>query len=145
MIFRQWDEILTGEKTQTRRIVKPEHFLNRWHLEGETDTRINEVLIGSRSLWVVGKTYAVVPKRGARAVARIRITGIRQERLQEISKDDAIAEGIWRSSTGWKFTDSEKTWMNPVYAFASYGRASTKHPAHDGRITRSCGYSRSSV
>lgn len=46
-----------------------------------------------KAKWVIGNTYAVQPGRGQKAVGRIRITGIRQERVQDITYPDAIAEG----------------------------------------------------
>lgn len=45
----------------------------------------------------LGRTYAVQPGRGKKAVGRIRITKIRRERLQEISDEDCKAEGISRN------------------------------------------------
>lgn len=102
--------IIEGRKTQTRRVCK-----------------LNEVLIGFkpgthyahcvaianlvtppgadipltklRLKWQRGRTYAVQPGRGKPAVARIRITDIRQERLQDISEDDARAEGYQPAPT----------------------------------------------
>ena len=47
-----------------------------------------------RALYIVGRTYAVQPGRGKPAIGRIRITAIRQERLQEIDPRDAAAEGV---------------------------------------------------
>ena len=131
MIFKQIDEILSGQKTQTRRVVKPG--------EGMYEASLALTAAGNVK-WAVGKTYAVVPKRGLPGVwwrpvdggvellhehpewpafreglntsratwrlalenlkalgfrpLRIRITAIRQERLQDITEADAKAEGV---------------------------------------------------
>ena len=55
MIFKQVDEILSGQKTQTRRVVKPG--------EGMYEASLALTAAGNVK-WAVGKTYAVVPKRG---------------------------------------------------------------------------------
>ena len=66
MIFRQYMEIISGKKTQTRRVVKPGEFaFDHDHHNG----RIQCVTTNTgRVKWEVGKTYAVVPKRGAHTV-----------------------------------------------------------------------------
>lgn len=122
MIFKQIDEILRGEKTQTRRNVKPNEYgaipLNNpstYSLPANVQT----VYSGTRRKWQVGRDYAVQPKRGAFGIefypaprvaqwremtpdralddryrpVRIRITEIRMENLQDISRLDALAEG----------------------------------------------------
>jgi len=94
MIFRQYEQVLKGTKTQTRRLVKPGELFkiddppyNPWPFSPT-------VLKDWRLKWRVGKTYAVQPGRGKKAVGRIRITEIRRERLQDISTQDIFAEGI---------------------------------------------------
>lgn len=88
MIFQHTiDKVLSGEKTQTRRIVKPTHGITG-HAEG---TIITYKSIG---LWSFGNTYAVQPGRGKPAVARIRVTGLRREDVRSISHTDALAEGF---------------------------------------------------
>lgn len=72
MIFQHtWNLILSGRKTQTRRVMK-----------------------GDQPPWVVGKSYAVQPGRTKKAVGRIVVTRIWQEALGDISAADAWAEGF---------------------------------------------------
>lgn len=89
VIFRQIDEIRAGHKTQTRRIRKPGHG-SSGRAEG------TELTITEAAGYSVGKSYAIVPKRGHKAISdgRIRITRIRCERVQDISETDARAEGV---------------------------------------------------
>ena len=102
MIFKQWQQVLDGTKTQTRRPAKWEEDKEyTWVAPTPTGSRITEVVginnAGDHKLkWAVGKTYAVQPGRGKKSVGRIRITKIRRERLGEINHRDTIAEGIER-------------------------------------------------
>lgn len=87
------EKILRGEKTQTRHTAKPQHFVNQWHLKGKDDDTINQICVGSRDVYCVGKDYAVQPGLGKHSVARIRITDIRLEDVRNIRHEDAEAEG----------------------------------------------------
>ena len=89
MIFQYTlDALLSGRKTQTRRVVKPNESAVQ-----AADGTITAVKVSGRTKWQVGKTYAVQPARTAASVARIRLTEIHQEAATDISEADAIAEG----------------------------------------------------
>jgi hypothetical protein len=102
MIFQHtWEKVVSGEKTQTRRLVKPVHYQYRDFEVGR------DVILGVRRadgsgwvansdpfVWMVGNTYAVQPGRNKKSIARIRITGIRREDVRKISEEDVRAEGF---------------------------------------------------
>lgn len=117
MIFKQVYEVLSGRKTQTRRLEKSGDFMTPSGniVYGES---INTTLIPR---FVVGKEYPAQPGRGKKAAGRIRITEIRNERLQAISEADAIAEGVENIETYRNLWDSiydgqpQKQWdANPM-------------------------------
>lgn len=91
MIFKPElaQKVLKGEKTQTRRLVRPGEVLVYFD-----DKKI--VLSGepTRTKWVVGQTYAIQPGRTKAAIGRFKLLDIRRERVQDISEGDAIAEGV---------------------------------------------------
>lgn len=115
MIFQHtWEKVLSGEKVQTRRLVKlgdgfttPLSMVligkdagrvittppNR-HLPSPDFNNIYSVCNGKRTVYQVGKDYAVQPGRTKPAIARIRITGIRREDVREIDLEDVVAEGF---------------------------------------------------
>lgn len=64
--------ILSGRKTQTRRLVR-----------GDEPCR-----------YVAGKDYAVCPGRGKHAIGRIAVHNVALERVIEISETDAYCEGF---------------------------------------------------
>jgi len=104
MIFKQWQQVLDGTKTQTRRVVKYSEWAENSHgyevphpIFG-LDQIDTVYTAGGRGKWQVGRTYAVQPGRGKKAVGRIRMMKIRRERLQEITQEDALAEGIGHRS-----------------------------------------------
>lgn len=83
--------ILDGTKTQTRRLVKPGEACRDGMSVAKTWTHDVLGITGHRCWvpyypkWQVGRTYAIQPGRGKKAVGRIRITKIRREELWEIS------------------------------------------------------------
>lgn len=131
MIFKQYEQVLNGTKTQTRRIVKPNELASgsrgggqRWihavwiDTKGVHDRRFEQhgfiraslVVLEAlyRLKWAVArgyfadKTYAIQqPGHGRKAVGRIRITKIRREWVQDISPQDCLAEGIQSIPNQW--------------------------------------------
>jgi hypothetical protein len=105
MIFQHtFDLVLNCQKTQTRRVIKPNEYAVRTR-----HNRIRAIMHNDRPKWVVGQTYAVQPKRGQKQVAQIKITALNSQRVRNISTEDAIAEGfenrqsffnIWRTMYG---------------------------------------------
>jgi len=91
--------ILAGKKVETRRLVKPGDNL-LWMKIAEHPHRGNpahvHIVLGSdgRIRWTEGKTYAVQPGRGKKAIGYIRVEEIRQERLQQITLRGARREGM---------------------------------------------------
>lgn len=102
MIFQHtWQAVLEGRKSQTRRLVKSGEWLSETVIPEDCYTHKTVVSISGRVKWTVcndfgqypNGIYAVQPGRGKKQVGRIRITGIRQERVQDITGPDAYAEG----------------------------------------------------
>lgn len=133
MIFQAtWEQVVSGAKTQTRRIVKWDEYKAPYGLAVPKETiksvRVprsrNGVELPSHVVYEVGKQYAVMPARGVRGlrkVADIQITCIRREDVREISEADAVAEGF-----GYKYYPSEayfgfiETWASmhdPAFKF----------------------------
>ena len=96
MLFQYtWQYILDGPKTQTRRLRHPGDV--EQYDDPVTKEHIIQVIrrpeIGpSQVQFEVGQLYAVQPGRGKKTIARIKMTGIRRERLQDISEADALRE-----------------------------------------------------
>ncbi len=133
MIFKQWQQVLDGTKTQTRRLVKKGERLKikdplfdpNWPLPPT-------ILLDGQLKWLVGKTYAIQPKRGKKAVGRFRITKIRRERVQDITPEDCSFEGIrtvpneW--GTPWYSGIDGGWWKSRREAFAALWNSINKKP-----------------
>jgi hypothetical protein len=95
MIFQHtWDKVMSGVKTQTRRLAKPGDRLRT--VENPFGGYIVQAVLSAsgKPRYQVGQTYAVQPGRGQKGLARIRITNIRREDVRQISAQDAKAEGF---------------------------------------------------
>lgn len=95
MIFqRTIDKVLSGEKTQTRRIVR----LDEIGLYNDNDQIVGVFTRDNKTRYLLAKEYAVQPGRGKPAVARVQITGIRRGDVRTISAEDVRAEGFLTAS-----------------------------------------------
>lgn len=123
MIFHTYEKVLSGEKTQTRRIVKPSETCYHDSLGGVRSVYTYRGDSIPRLKWQVGRTYAVQPGRVKAGIGRIRITAIRKERLLELSREDEIAEGfrlegyffiVWNrihNARGERVLDDPEVWV----------------------------------
>ena len=131
MIFRQWRQVLDGTKTQTRRLWREGDYTWITPELGAVEPPFVRILEVSRHdsqdhhrlRWAVGRDYAVQPGRTEKSLGRIKILEIRREHLQEISEQDAIAEGVdsvasyaalWDSintKKGTRWADNPDVWV----------------------------------
>jgi hypothetical protein len=93
-----------GLKTQTRRLKRPGD-----RAEYDDAGHVVAVYRNGRLLWRVGNTYAICPGRGKKAIGRFKLLHVREQRLQDVTEDDAAAEGIQRRP-GLYVLDFAKLW-----------------------------------
>jgi len=114
-------KIAKGEKTQTRRIVKPnEHY----------DDVVETVDTGDKRKWVTWRTYGAQITRGGYSLNKFVLEGIRRERACDITEQDAIAEGFtgrddffkaWEAING-KCTLDSDVWVLDFKPVFKYGQ-----------------------
>lgn len=109
MIFHgTWQMVLNGPKTQTRRLVKEgERFVPGGCSFDGMVVKSSKKSFAAILKWEVGRTYAIQPGRGEKAIGRFLLTRIRRESLRSISFDDACAE-IGRSNRSFAWYGTEK-------------------------------------
>lgn len=105
MLFAHtWEKVLSGEKTQTRRIVKPGDHLSYWpsywaNYRAVYNLNVNGVPVDpsesdGRLRWRLYQVLTVQPGRTRKGVAQIRITDLRREDARNISPGDVRQEGF---------------------------------------------------
>jgi len=103
MIFKQYLLVLSEKKWQTRRLVNP----NDGAITEGSFVRAAMVILAvidvitQRRRFYVGQRLPIIPKRGQPAIRdaagnirRVEIVSIRRELLQNITEEDARAEGV---------------------------------------------------
>jgi hypothetical protein len=87
------EKVITGQKTQTRRIKKPgEKIWTAWENFNDCSYFVNTPK--GHLKWMEGNTYAAAPGRGKCGQAHIKLLRIGQARACDISEADARAEGF---------------------------------------------------
>lgn len=109
MIFSQYQMVLDGVKTQTRRVVNKGESWSGVLSNGEfmasyepyiqcldcPTLTIRTVYTAAGNVkYRVGQNYAIVPKRGEAGVGHFEMVSIRMQPLKEITEADAKAEGV---------------------------------------------------
>lgn len=95
------EKIKLGEKTETRRVVKPNERLigfmpgTRFGKCVAQTLNINEREVPHRIKWQVGKTYAICPGRGQKGVGHIKVVYLGENQdVRLIGEGAAKAEGF---------------------------------------------------
>jgi hypothetical protein len=120
--------VLAGTKTMTRRLLKDNVPLGNWEeTQKKLPYKVGEVVAIAQSYNTIGKTQYDkfgngVPGNSNKMFTRaellphhIKITDVKVERLQSISDDDILREGVWQ------FYDNK----NLFYISKNIGEAST--------------------
>lgn len=96
MLFpHDWKQVVSGQKTQTRRPAQAGDYAT---VDEDNPARpIIKVIRTAdagvpKVLYEVGKIYSVQPGVAKKTVGNIRLTGIRRERLHDLSEADALKE-----------------------------------------------------
>ena len=92
-------QLLTGEKTETSRIVKPEqdytgalpHFIPSVYVRDEWGNY--------RTIWKTGNDYAIQPARGVHSVGRYRVEAIWRQDVRTLTlgqvEDEGFKKALW--------------------------------------------------
>jgi hypothetical protein len=117
MIFtpEHTEKVLAGAKTQTRRLQQPGDEAVR-----DKDGRIVAVTRigkrGRRLLYHVDFGYAACPGRGKRGMGHITITAIRDQCVQDITEEDARAEGVEPAEDHRGYPSGRAAWVHTYRA-----------------------------
>lgn len=104
-------KVLAGQKTQTRRPVKPGQYSFRAPggiavktSDGREHSYPLSLIMSEKGRYVyeLFKDYAACPGRGKLQQGRIRILNIRREDVRNISHEDALAEGFENELGFWQ-------------------------------------------
>ncbi len=122
--------VLDGTKTMTRRMLKDGTPLGNWEeTVKHLPYKVGEVVAIAQSYYTIGKTQYDkfgngVPGNSNKMFTRadlmphhIKITDVKIERLQSISDDDILREGVWQYPKLRAYHVSKATGFAPDVAF----------------------------
>ena len=122
--------VLAGTKTMTRRLLRDNVPLGNWEeTKKHLPYKVGEIIAIAQSYYTIGKTQYDkfgngVPGNSNKMFTRaelmphhIRITDIKVERLQSISDEDILKEGVWQYPKLRAYHVSKATGFAPDVAF----------------------------
>nr|DAW74631.1 MAG TPA: ASCH domain protein [Caudoviricetes sp.] len=122
--------VLNGNKTMTRRVLRDNVPLGNWEeTQKKLPYKVGEVVAIAQSYYTIGKPQYDkfgngVPGNSNKMFVRaelmphhIRITDIKVERLQSISGEDILKEGVWQYPKLRAYHVSKATGFAPDVAF----------------------------
>lgn len=113
------DKVVSGSKVQTSRIWKDDYVFSWSDYEEPNQIVLSQKAWDAgkiRKLYYVGQTLSVQPSRGAKGVAKIRITGLAKRDVRDFTAEDIRREGFLPTKSG--FVDFYRVWYGmhfPAY------------------------------
>lgn len=96
--------LLEGRKTETSRIIKGNQL---WYPNLGVVADSNNHGWNNRTVWAIGKDYAIVPRRGVHSVGRYRVEAIWRQDVRTLTREQAKAEQVGNvpldMGSEWKF------------------------------------------
>jgi hypothetical protein len=83
--------LLEGRKTETSRIIKANQL---WYPNLGVVANSNDHGWNNRTVWAIGKDYAIEPRRDVRSVGRYRVEAIWRQDVRTLTQAQVKAEGF---------------------------------------------------
>lgn len=122
------NEVLSGRKSQTSRIWKPNYiFIDGMNPPDDNITVLSSAKnsITSRKLYYVGQVLSVQPKRGAKGVAKIRILELAKRDVRDFTDEDIQREGFPHKT--WFLHTWTEMHDKPMYRKLDYAELGSWH------------------
>ena len=112
---------LDGRKRRTRRIWKPEWEIVPFGSAPQLVSWGGSTLLPVRVLWEVGRPITIKPSRTAKGAGQVMCTGLRRERVRDITEEEAEMEGT--AAVVVAYRDGRAEYRTAVESFAKVWRS----------------------